>query len=102
MPRRGSPRRTGRFVRPSRKAINLFSYAVNKVDSEKHENLAVDFYGLGVEIVFPVSAWTGFGSDDLVEALLSTIPPNPEIDREFDEEVDEDTPRRQLCRELRW
>ncbi len=67
-------------------------YAVNKVDSEKHENLAVDFYGLGVEIVFPVSARTGFGSDDLVEALFEHIPPNPEIDREFDEEVDEDTP----------
>src|SRR4030042_1856939 len=31
-------------------------YAVNKIDSEKQENAYVDFYSLGVETLYPVSA----------------------------------------------
>lgn len=49
-------------------------YAVNKSDSEKWEHLAVDFYSLGVETVFPISAMTGFGMDDFLDALLENIP----------------------------
>ena len=62
-------------------------YAVNKVDSEKHEDLAVDFYALGLETVYPLSARTGFGSDDLLEALFEHIAPDPP-----DPETDEETP----------
>jgi GTPase len=50
-------------------------YAVNKIDSEKQEDHAVDFFGLGVEPLFPVSAITGYGMDDLLDALLRAIAP---------------------------
>lgn len=49
-------------------------YAVNKIDSEKFEDLAVDFYSVGVDQVFPVSAMTGYGMGELLDALLEEIP----------------------------
>jgi len=49
-------------------------YAVNKIDSEKWEDFAVDFYALGVHPIFPVSAMTGYGMDELLDALLEQIP----------------------------
>ena len=49
-------------------------YAVNKIDSEKREDFAVDFYALGVNKVFPVSAMTGYGMDEFLDALLEQIP----------------------------
>ncbi len=50
-------------------------HAINKIDSEKHEDMAVDFYGMGLEKIYPVSARTGFGLDDLLDALCEKIPP---------------------------
>ncbi|MEI7450544.1 MAG: ribosome biogenesis GTPase Der [Desulfomonile sp.] len=47
---------------------------VNKIDSEKSENLAVDFFSLGVEPIFPVSAKTGYGMGEFIDALLKEIP----------------------------
>jgi GTP-binding protein len=49
-------------------------YAVNKIDSEKGEDFAVDFYSLGVDRIFPVSAITGYGMDEFLDALLEQIP----------------------------
>lgn len=49
-------------------------YAVNKIDSEKREDFAVDFYALGVAPLFPVSAMTGYGMDEFLDALLEQIP----------------------------
>jgi len=49
-------------------------YAINKIDSEKWEDFAVDFYALGVHPIFPVSAMTGYGMDELLDALLEQIP----------------------------
>jgi GTP-binding protein len=52
-------------------------YAVNKSDSEKWEHLSVDFYSLGVETVFPISALTGYGMDEFLDALLEHVPADP-------------------------
>lgn len=49
-------------------------YAVNKIDSEKQEDFAVDFYSLGVAQIFPVSAMTGYGMSDFIDSLLEEIP----------------------------
>ncbi len=49
-------------------------YTVNKIDSEKTEDQSVDFYSLGVEPIFPVSAKTGYGMGDFLDALLAEIP----------------------------
>ncbi|MCA1960534.1 MAG: ribosome biogenesis GTPase Der [Desulfomonile sp.] len=49
-------------------------YAVNKIDSEKRHDFAVDFYSLGVEPIYPVSALTGYGLSDLLDALAAELP----------------------------
>ena len=41
--------------------------AVNKADTVAREDLAHEFYGLGIRDVFPVSAEHGMGIDDLLE-----------------------------------
>ena len=48
--------------------------AVNKVDSEKQANLADDFHSLGIRKLFPVSAEHGRGLDDLLDAVLESLP----------------------------
>ncbi|MBI4964644.1 MAG: ribosome biogenesis GTPase Der [Desulfomonile tiedjei] len=65
-------------------------YAVNKIDSEKREDFAVDFYSLGVDPIFPVSAMTGYGMDEFLDALLGQIPERipPEPSVEPDSEVE--------------
>lgn len=56
--------------------------AANKADSSEHVNDASEFYSLGVEQVFPVSAMTGSGTGDLLD----------EIVKEFDTPDDEEIP----------
>jgi GTPase len=51
--------------------------AVNKVDTEKQANLADDFHGLGIRQLFPVSAEHGRGVDDLLDAVVATLPTQP-------------------------
>ncbi len=62
------------IVRMLQKADKRVFYAVNKIDSEKQEDFAVDFYQLGIEPIFPVSALTGYGMGELIDALLEDIP----------------------------
>ncbi len=49
-------------------------YTVNKIDSEKQEDLAVDFCALGIEQIFPVSAMTGYGMGELLDAVERELP----------------------------
>lgn len=67
------------IVRALQQADKRVFYAANKVDSEKQENLAVDFFELGVEPIFPVSAMTGYGMDELIDAILDEIPEDSAI-----------------------
>lgn len=62
------------IVRTLQQTNKKVFYTVNKIDSEKQEDMAIDFCALGVETVFPVSAMTGYGMDDFVDALLDEIP----------------------------
>ncbi len=62
------------IVRTLQQTEKKVFYAVNKIDSEKQENLAVDFYALGVDKIYPVSAMTGYGMDELLDELLEQIP----------------------------
>lgn len=51
----------------------------NKVDNEKIELLTSEFFSLGVENIFPVSALSGKGVAELLDSLdrfLEPIPPN--------------------------
>ena len=47
---------------------------VNKIDGPEHENLAHDFYRLGVDKVYPVSSAHGYGLKTLMEDLTSDLP----------------------------
>ena len=49
-------------------------FVVNKIDSPHLESLLADFYPLGKEVLFPVSAEHGTGVDELLEAFLQDIP----------------------------
>ncbi len=49
-------------------------YAVNKVDGERHEGLIPDFYRLGIDTLFPLSARHGQGFSDLMDELGRLLP----------------------------
>jgi GTP-binding protein len=60
-------------------------YVVNKVDGEKQEAGISEFYALGIEEIFSVSAEHGRGIDDLMEAVLSHLPPSRAREEDGDE-----------------
>jgi GTP-binding protein len=65
--------------------------AVNKIDTDKQGALTSEAHRLGVKEVFPISAEHGRGIDDLLDAILSTLPkqgPTTE-DKESTEEEEE-------------
>ena len=64
------------LVRLLRKANRPLFLAVNKVDSEKQSSLINDFHRLGVQKMFPISAEHGRGVDDLLDAVLESLPPD--------------------------
>jgi GTP-binding protein len=49
--------------------------AANKADSERRREEAVEFYGLGLGEVFPISAIHGTGTGDLLDAVAAAFPP---------------------------
>jgi predicted GTPase len=55
-------------------------YAVNKVDGPKQEAGALEFYELGVDTVFPISAQHGQGIYEFMDAVAAHLPP-PSIPR---------------------
>ncbi|MGC1448465.1 MAG: ribosome biogenesis GTPase Der [Candidatus Sulfotelmatobacter sp.] len=62
------------LVRLLRKANRPLFLAVNKVDSEKQSSLVDDFHRLGIQNMFPISAEHGRGIDDLLDAVLESLP----------------------------
>ena len=62
------------LVRLLRKANRPLFLAVNKVDSEKQSSLVDDFHRLGIRKMFPISAEHGRGIDDLLDAVLESLP----------------------------
>jgi len=53
-------------------------YAVNKIDGPGQEEAAYEFYQLGVERVFPISAAHGYGIRDFMDVLVGILPPTTE------------------------
>ncbi len=48
--------------------------AVNKVDGPEHEVLCTEFYSLGINNLFPVSAAHGYGINSLMDRLVLELP----------------------------
>lgn len=49
-------------------------YAVNKIDGMEQEVNLYDFYGLGTENLYPISAEHGYGMNDFLDDLVRAIP----------------------------
>jgi GTP-binding protein len=62
------------LVRLLRKSNRPLFLAVNKVDSEKQSSLVDDFHRLGIPKMFPISAEHGRGMDDLLDAVVESLP----------------------------
>jgi GTP-binding protein len=67
-----------------RRESNRTLVLVNKIDRKDVEENATEFYELGFDRIFPISAEHGDGIDDLVTAIEEVVP------MEEEEEVDED------------
>ncbi len=57
-------------------------YTVNKIDGLEQEENLFEFYSLGVETLFPISAEHKYGVPDFLDALVATFPDqvSPEAD----------------------
>lgn len=57
-------------------------FAVNKIDGPEQQGRLADFYALGVDDIYPVSAAHGFGVGDLLSDMvkLVALPPEPADD----------------------
>jgi GTP-binding protein len=63
------------FLRRSGKPV---LYAVNKIDGPEREEDAYEFYQLGLECMFPISAAHGYGVREFMDVLVEMLPPAPE------------------------
>lgn len=63
------------ILRRSAKPVIL---AVNKADNAQRRLEANEFYSLGIEQLFPISALHGTGTGDLLDAVVASFPPAPE------------------------
>ena len=57
-----------------RKVKKPIYYAVNKIDGPKARDKVYEFYQLGIDPIYPVSAEHGYGIDDLMEEVCSLLP----------------------------
>ena len=62
-------------------------FAANKIDGERHEAEAFDFYRLGVSEVFPISALHGRGMADLLDRIVEILPFGEDEEEALPEEV---------------
>ena len=65
-------------VRLLRGIIKPVFYAVNKIDTPKAEPLIADFYQLGRDVLYPVSAEHGLGVAELLDAVYPLLPATDE------------------------
>ncbi|MGD9367084.1 MAG: ribosome biogenesis GTPase Der [Desulfobacteraceae bacterium] len=68
-------------LRPVRRPI---FYAVNKIDGLEQEDHLYEFYALGIEHLYPLSAEHGYGVSDFLDALVTSLPlAEEETDQEY-------------------
>lgn len=65
---------------------NIF-YVVNKVDGERHEAVLPDFYRLGIDLFYPISAQHGLGVDELLNVVTSDFPLEAESKADLEDQI---------------
>ncbi len=70
-----------------RKVAKPVFYVINKIDGERHEEGVLDFYRLGEENLFSISAEHGRGVGDLMEEVFKALPAAPAEEEGRGEEV---------------
>jgi GTP-binding protein len=58
---------------------------VNKADDQQRRWMTAEFYGLGLERIFPVSSVNGTGTGELLDELVTVLPPETEEETSPDE-----------------
>jgi len=61
------------FLRKSRKKVLL---AVNKIDGPEHDHLGHDFYSLGLDTPYPISAAHGYGVKEFMREVVRGLGPS--------------------------
>ena len=64
-------------------------FAVNKIDGPKHENFALEFYALGIDKIYTLSAQHGLGIGELMDDVVAALPPAEPV-QEHDKEGEEE------------
>jgi GTP-binding protein len=49
-------------------------FIVNKIDGPKHDEKVYEFYGLGAERIYPISAEHRYGVDELMDEVVKILP----------------------------
>jgi GTP-binding protein len=62
-------------------------YAVNKIDGAGQEDHLYEFYSLGIDTLYPVSAEHGYGVGDLMDDLIAALPSVRDPDAEAGDEA---------------
>jgi len=63
-----------------RKTSKPVFFAVNKLDTYQKQQDLYEFYSLGVDRLFPISAEHGLGLPDLMDEVIQLLPDEPETD----------------------
>jgi len=63
------------ILRKTKKAV---FYTVNKVDNPRKEELTFDFYRLGIDRLYSISAQHGLGVGDLLDDVVEHLPETPD------------------------
>ena len=63
------------IIQQIRKTGKPLFLAVNKVDTPAHEKEIIEFFQLGIEATFGISAEHGLGLSELIEDLVKKLPP---------------------------
>src|SRR5918999_1293866 len=77
-------------IKQLRKASKPVFFAVNKLDTLKKQDNLYEFYSLGLDRLYPLSAEHGIGVADIMSEIVSLFPDAPEAAAQVEREAPEE------------